>query len=211
MIHRLYGESRKFFGFERTLAERALGAAHEYIVYRRERGDRTEGAGWAAASGRRAKLGKYKHATATWARDYTLDHGPAVRLLIAEVDVWERESLETWAAAGRLTADGRLRVRHEADPAWTLDRIKEAFPRLDEWDLIGALIAADGEIEEDFMIRHQKIRDVLREMIRLEVKKAVPEEMDAVMDRVADDLRAERGPVRPSILTAGAESRPRTR
>ncbi len=185
-----------------TIAERALSAAHDYIIYRRDRGDRSEAADWRAAAGRNAKLRKLKHATKDRAST-GLSHAPSSRAL-AEIKIWERRCLEKWAQEGRLTQNGNLRVSPGEPPAWTLKSIAQAFPNLKTYDRVAVLIAADGMIEENYMTEHRNIRIAIEEIVEMKLKRLLPSKMSEVLGRIVEDARADETPKELSILTVGA-------
>lgn len=99
---------------------------------------------------------------------------------------WENAQLRTWRTAGRLTADGTLRVDPGQAPRWTLTKIERAFPELSGWDRWAVLIAVDGIFRRADMARdpHQNIREVIEEIVDLRLKHRVREDLADVFGEV---------------------------
>lgn len=176
-----------------TVAERALDGLHDYAIWLRERGDRSD----VLSRTREERTPKPKAECPRLILK--------LKVLEAAVVIWENDRLRAWRAAGRLTSDGTLRVDAGPAPRWTLAKIKRAFPELNRWDRWAALIAADGIFRRDEMAKdpHQNIREVIEEIVDLRLKRRVREDLADVFGEVlvqvkadAPLLPAERSPLR---------------
>lgn len=177
-----------------TLKERALEGLHDYAIWLRERGDKSD-----VLSRTRDERDE---PTVQWS---PLKLNTSKRLE-AIIDDWENEMIREWREAGRLTEDGVLRVTHEPLPPWTLQRIGRTFPGLKGFDRWAVLIAADGVFRGNEMAKdpHQNIREVIEEIVDLRQKKNLREELANIFDEVMTQVRAdaplkesERSTVRP--------------
>ncbi len=126
-------------------------------------------------------------------------------------EMWERDQLKVWAAAGRLTEDGVLRVPQEPAPPYTLADVARLWPQLRAHDLVAILIDLDGVVEEGYMEAHQHIRKVVQQFAREEVQRALSGKegktrlAEIVQEQVAAILKIMRAgdPLPMSIIRVG--------
>lgn len=163
-----------------TLAERAYDGLHDYAIYLRERGDKSD---WTART--RAERAEKPRPP----RPALVKRQATLELLTT---VWENERLRTWREEGRLTADGVLRVGQGALPRWTLTKVSRAFPELEGLDRWAVLIAADGVFRSDEMAKdpHQNIREVIEEIVDTRLKKVLREELAEIFGEVLVQVKA---------------------
>lgn len=176
-----------------TIAERALAAAHDYIVYLRDHGDKSEEAGWKAAAGRDStrKKTETRQPAYKWRRDYGGERDTNGNLLLEELAAWEQEKESAWERAGRLAEGGRLRVPQGRPAPWNDASVRAAFPDMPDADLIAVLIAADGEIDEEAwqVGRYRNIRKVIEEMVDLRLNKILPEKVGELLEPVVEEVK----------------------
>lgn len=85
-------------------------------------------------------------------------------------NLWYRKKLKDWAAAGRLTSDGTLRLLPDWKPKpYTYESVSRMFPDLGMWDVVHILILADGTLEGLDMDAKENVLAVIREATELHV------------------------------------------
>lgn len=180
---------------ELTLAERAKAGLHDYAIWLRDRPSRGRGSG------------KSTYPTAAEA-SRKLDFAPSPVSQDAEraADDWLRWRVDAWTAAGRLTADGTLRLDGVRAP-WTLAAVRAAFPELGRWDRWAVLILCAGECTEAEMTNDPKanIREVVQGIAEDAVRRLLRSELAAVFGEIRDEMRDETAldPKQSSILRPG--------
>jgi hypothetical protein len=166
---------------QNTLAERALEGLHDYAIYLRERGDRSD------------VLARTRVEREVKPRAVRPEQLEKQAVLEAAAVVWENARLRDWRAAGRLTSDGRLRVDPGPAPRWTLTKIARSFPELTSWDRWAVLIVVDGIFRRDEMAKdpHQNIREVIEEIVDVRLTRVLREELAAIFGEVLVQVKAD--------------------
>ncbi len=166
---------------QNTLAERALDGLHDYAIYLRERGDRSD------------LLARTREERAEPPKPPRPQLTRKLKELEEAAAVWENNRLRWWRARGRLTSDGTLRVPAGPAPRWTLTKIERAFPELTSWDRWAVLIAVDGTCRRDEMAKDPliNIREVIEEIVDLRLKHRVREDLADVFGEVLVQVKAD--------------------
>lgn len=168
------------------LKKRAKAALHDYAILLREHGDASDST---APSSSAPSSSASSCAPGPTKKSRPSQSSP-LRVESAGL-FWYRRKLVEWKRAGRLTADGRLRVRPDPDPPWTLARLKRAAPWMKTYDALAVLTDLDGVVEEDFMDAHRNIRLTLEEMIDVALERKLADKLEAVFGRVLEEVRAD--------------------
>lgn len=190
---------------EPALAKRAKEALHDYIVYRRDKGDTSE------------SKPEPKRPRKTYGRPWIREPmGINARTAESAVRRWELEMLKVWAQQGRLREDGTLRVSPDPTPPHTWAEVRAALPWLKTYDALAALIELNGVVEEEFMDAHKNIREVVEKIAdeRIElarsqdhddkpIREIIREEVGAVFGEL---LALVSGTSRPTLQSAHARA-----
>lgn len=128
---------------------------------------------------------------------------------------WERERMDVWRKAGRLTADGTLRVPPPGTvKAWTIETVMATWPHLTMWDRLAVLLELDGVVEEGYLDKdnkaHENIREVVQHISRDEVERVlrspgardlvaeiVHEQVGVVFEGMLDRIKGNKTTARP--------------
>lgn len=160
---------------EATLSERAVNGLHDFAAHlRREFGDTSD-------DRMRTRAERTPHVRPVSAVEQA--RRDKVVLL---TDLWEAAREREWRAAGRLTADGALRLTGAARPPWTLEAVERAFPELTGLDRWAVLIAADGTCKESDMTKDptQNVREVFRDILKHELDHMLPQKLMTLLEGV---------------------------
>lgn len=105
---------------------------------------------------------------------------------IVAAQAWEQEQLERWRQAGRLTAEGVLRVDARPLAPYRLPDVRRIMPHLGLYDQVAVLVELNGIIQEGDMADedHENIRQVVKHISREECEHYLntPEGRDIVAE-----------------------------
>lgn len=104
---------------------------------------------------------------------------------------WENRRLRAWRKAGRITADGVLRVNPRPAKPYTLRDVRRIWPDLGAFDQLAVLVDLDGVVRRGFMAskEHENIRKVVEQIADERVGRKLQESDTALLLR--DLIRAE--------------------
>lgn len=145
-----------------TTSERAINALHDYIIYRLDKGDPI----WVKA---RKKVWTAKHERFKTKMEMGFAETKVSQSMIREVDRWLARKEASWKKAGRWHDAGYLKVEPMKPESYSFHRIQMTWPELGFWDCVALLVHIDGTMEGMSMDAKDSVREVIREMVGLDV------------------------------------------
>lgn len=152
---------------QHDLYDRARSALHDYAIWLRERGDRSD---------RRADTRAERVPKSATARERKraqkgrTSYSEAAALV--GLNWWWRQKEVELKAAGRMTEDGFIRTSDAPRPPYTLQDVARAWPHLKEPEQVACLIELDGVVEEGFMDAHKYIRETMEKIADERIERA---------------------------------------
>ncbi len=187
-----------------------MDALRDYLIWLRDKGDKSEGYAAKRTAIARANLGD---SSIHKARDYNASLvGDGTAIARRGVNQWERRKLNSWRAGGRITPDGVLRTSPRPAKPWTLEQVVAAAPEANFWDHLAALIILDGVVRSRFMDSLKNIREVVEGISDERVKRALldPENQEPIRALIRDEVGALFGQILGTMQRVGAGAPPQT-
>lgn len=139
--------------------ERAKNGLHDYLIWLRDRGDKSdEFRCYGHSKQRRERLAAQNIKTST-----------ASAITKSATHKWVRKKEAEWSASGRIGIGGYLTVSENL-VRWDLQRISTTWPQLNQWDKLAVLYIVDGTITEAELTNiNANIREVFDEIVEMKV------------------------------------------